>query len=77
MEALYTSVRSWGTQEEDGIKLIDWNRVDEYRDPVDPTSLSEKVLVMFPEVPSLINSHVEHIVILNKIIQDSNKALEE
>ena len=36
MEALYASVRSWGTEEEYIIPFTDWNGVDEYRDPVDP-----------------------------------------
>ena len=29
MEALYASVRSWGTEEEDNIPFPDWKGVDE------------------------------------------------
>ena len=39
MEALYVSKRLWGTEELYNIPFLSWNRVDEYRDPVDPTSL--------------------------------------
>ena len=35
-EALYASVRSWVTEEEDGITLPSYKGVDEYREPVDP-----------------------------------------
>ena len=50
--------------------------VDEYRDPVEPNSLSENFVAVFPEVPSLLNYHVERIVMLNDITKDKNKALE-
>ena len=47
MEALYASVRSWGAEEEDYIHFPYWKGVDEYRDPVDPTSLSDNFVDMF------------------------------
>ena len=75
MEALYTSVRSWGMEEEDGIPFPYWKGVDEYRDPVDPTSLSAKLLALFPELASLLNYRVEQTVILNDITQDNKKVL--
>ena len=40
MEDLYASVRYWGTEEEDDIHFPDWKGVDDYRDSVDPKSLS-------------------------------------
>ena len=58
MEALYASVRSWGTEEEYGILFPTWKRVDNYRDPVDPTSLSSNFAAVFSEVSSLLNYHV-------------------
>ena len=39
MEALYASVRSWGTEEEEKIPFTSWKGVDEYQDPVVPTLL--------------------------------------
>ena len=75
MEALYASVLSWGTEEEDNIPFPPWNGVYEYRDPVYPTSLSAKLVSVFPEVASLLNSRVEQTVILNEITQYNNKVL--
>ena len=40
MEALYSSVWSWGEEEEEEITFTSWKGVYEYRDPVEPTSLS-------------------------------------
>ena len=37
MEALYESVRSWDTEEENDIPFPSWKGVDECRDPVEPT----------------------------------------
>ena len=75
MEALYASVRSWGTEEDEGIPFPPYNRVDEYWDPVDPTSLSSNIVDVFPEVSSLLNYRVEQTMILNDITQDNNKVL--
>ena len=75
MEALYESVRSWVREEDDNISFPSWKGVDEYRDPVDPTSLSAKFMAVFPEVASLLNSCVEWKVILDDITQDKNKVL--
>ena len=75
MEALYISVRSWGMEEEGDIPFPSWKGVDEYQDPVDPTSLSSKFVVVFLEMASLVNSCVERTVILNDINQDNNKVL--
>ena len=49
--------------------------VGEYRDPVDPTSLSDNFAAVFPEVTRLLNYRVEWKVILNDITQDKNKVL--
>ena len=73
MEALYASIWSWGTEEEDDIHLLYWKGVYEYQDPVEPTSLSANFDDVFPEVASLLNSRVLRIVILNEIAQDNNK----
>ena len=75
MEALYTSVRSWGTEEYKNIYFPSWKGVDEYQDPVDPISLSSNFADVFPEVARLLNSHVERTVILNDITQYNNKVL--
>ena len=37
MEALYASVQSWGTEEEDDVPFPTWKGVDEYWEPVNPT----------------------------------------
>ena len=73
MEALYASMRSWGTEEEGNIPSPSCKGVDEYRDPVDPTSLSANFAAVFPEVVSLLNSRVERIVILNDTTQGNSK----
>ena len=75
MKALYASLQSWGTEEEDNTNLPSWKGVDEYRDPVDPTSLSDTFEAVFLEVESLLNYSVEWTVILNDITQDNNKDL--
>ena len=75
IEALYTSIRSRGTEGEDGIPFPSWKGVAEYRDPVDSTSLSANFADEFPEVESLLNSRVERTVIVNEINQDKNKVL--
>ena len=62
MGALYASLRSWGMEEEGVIPFPDWKGVDEYRDPVDPKSLSSNFAVVFTEVASLLNYHVERTV---------------
>ena len=72
MEALYASIRSWGTEEEDKITSPDLKGVGEYRYHVDPNSLSAKFAAVFPEVASLLNFRVEWIVIFNEITQDNN-----
>ena len=75
MGALYASVQSWGTEEEDTIPFPDWKGIDEYRDPVYPNLLSANFADVFLKVASLLNSHVERTVILNDITQDNNKVL--
>ena len=40
MEFLYASLRSWGMEEEDDITFSEFKGFNEYRYPVDPTSLS-------------------------------------
>ena len=77
MGDLYASVRSWGMEEEYDIPFPDWKGVDEYRDPVDPNSLSAKFAAVFPELASLLNSRVERLLILNEINQDKNKVLRD
>ena len=47
MEALYASVRSWGTEEEDDIPFPSWKGVDEYREPGETTLLSENSTDVF------------------------------
>ena len=46
---------SQGTEEVDDITFIDWKGVDEHRDPIDPTVLSDNFVVVFPEATSLLN----------------------
>ena len=58
MKALYKSVWSWGTEEEDKITFPDWKGVDDYRDFVDPNSLYVNFAAVFPEVARLLNYHV-------------------
>ena len=77
METLYASVWSWVTEEEIDIPFRYRKGVDEYQDPVYPTSLSAKFVAVFQEVTSLLNSRVKHTVILNDIHQDNNKVLGE
>ena len=38
MGDLYAFVRSWCTEQDEDIHFLPWKGVDEYRDPVDPTS---------------------------------------
>ena len=45
-------------EEEDEIYFPTWKGVGDYRDPIDPTSLSANFEDVFPEVTSLLNSHV-------------------
>ena len=47
MEALYASVRSWGTEKEYYIPFEEWKEVDEYLYPVDPNSLSANFATVF------------------------------
>ena len=75
MEALYASIRSWGMEEEGNIPFPSWKGVDEYRDPVDPTSLSANFAAVFLEVESILNSCVEWKVILNAITHENNQIL--
>ena len=75
MEDLYGYVQAWGTVEENVIPFPSWKGVDEYQDPIYPRSLSTKFAAVFPEVASLLNSHVERMVILNDNTQDNNKVL--
>ena len=49
--------------------------VDEYWDPVDPTSLLSNFVAMFKEVTSLLNSCAERTVTLNDIAQHNNKVM--
>ena len=58
MEALYSYVWSWGTEEEYNITFPEWMVVKEYRDPIHPTSLLANFSTVFPEVAILLNSHV-------------------
>ena len=58
MKALYASVQSWGTEEEYIIPFLTYKGVDEYRDPIDPTSLSANFAAVFLGVTSLLNSCV-------------------
>ena len=66
-----------GYRKGDEIPFPTWKGLDEYREPVDPTSLSANFADVFPEVASLINSHVEWAVILNYITQYNNKSLRD
>ena len=77
MGALYASVWSSGTEEEDKITFTDWKGVDEYRDLVDTTSLSANFTAVFPEEVSLLNTRVKQSVIINDTNQDNNKVLED
>ena len=43
MEYLYGSIWSWGNEEDYNIHSPYWKEVDEYRDPIDPALLSEKI----------------------------------
>ena len=64
--------------EEDGeTPLTSWKGVDEYRDPVYPTSLSANFADVYTEVARLLIYRVERTVILNEITQDSNNILGE
>ena len=75
MVALYASVRSWGTEEEEGNPFLYWKGVGEYRDPVVNNSSLDNFAAVFPEVSSLQYSCVERTVILDDINQDNNKVL--
>ena len=75
MEALYESVRSWGTKEGEEIPFTPWKGVDEYQEPVEPTSLSANFSAVFLEVASLLNHRLEWTVILNDITQDKKNIL--
>ena len=57
-EALYASVRSWGTEEEGETTFPYWKGVEEYQDSVEPTSLSANFAAVFPEVVILLNSRL-------------------
>ena len=58
MESLHASVQSWSTEEENYTPFIYWEGVDEYQGPIDPTSLSDKFVAVFPEVKSLLTERV-------------------
>ena len=75
MEVLYASIRSWCTEEEEVIPLPYWKGVDEYRDPIEPNSLSTNFTAVFTEVKILLNSCVEQTVTLNDFTQEKNKVL--
>ena len=66
-----------GTYEEYNIPLPSWKGVGDYRDPVEPTSLSSNFAAVILELASLINSRVERTFILNEITQDNNKVPED
>ena len=55
VEALYASIQSWGTEEEDEISSTDWKVVDKYRDPVEPTSPLANFAAVLPETKILLN----------------------
>ena len=42
-------------EEEDDVPFTDWKGVDEYQKPIEPTSLSDNFVAMFPEAESLLN----------------------
>ena len=77
MEALYASVRSWGTEEEYTIPFPDQKGVGEYWDHLDTNLLSANLVAVFLDMTSLLNSHVEITVIQNYITQDNNKLMED
>ena len=58
-------------KEDNGMPFADWYGVYEYQDPAGPTLLSSNFVAVFPEVASVLNCRVEHIVILNDITQDN------
>ena len=62
-------------EEEDDIPLPSWKGVNEYQDPVDPTSLSANFRAVFPEAKILLIYQVECTVILNDTTQDNKKFL--
>ena len=64
-------------EEEDEIPFLGLKGFDEYRDPVEPTSLSSNFAAVILELASLINSRVERTFILNEITQDNNKVPED
>ena len=73
IEALYAHVRSWGAKEENDIHFPEWRVVNQYRDPIGPTSISSNFAAVFTEVASLLNSLMKRTVILHDITQYSNK----
>ena len=75
MVALYASVWSWGTEEEEGNPFLYWKGVGEYRDPVVPNSSLANFADVLPEVSSLLYYCVERTLILDDINQDNNKVL--
>ena len=75
MEALYAYVQSWGTEEEDSIRFLSWKGVDDYQEPLDPTSLSANFADVFPELASILNYRVERKLIINDVTQEKNKVL--
>ena len=77
MAALYASVR---TSEEDEVGFIsypEWKGVEEYHDPIDPSSLSANFADIFPDVSKLLNMRTERAILFNDITQDNNKVLED
>ena len=64
-------------EEEDYIHVPYWKGVDEYRDSVDPTSLSAIFAAVFLCAKILLYYHLQCTVILNGITQDNNRVLEE
>ena len=75
MEALFKSLRSWGSEGEDDTTFPDWNVVYEYHDPIEPTSLSYNFAAVLLEVEIILITCAEQTVILNDITQDISKVL--
>ena len=65
MEALYDSIRTCGTEEQDNTPFPSCKVVYEYQDTVDLTSLSDEFAALFPEEEILLNACVEWTVMIN------------
>ena len=78
MEYIYIHPYCHGVQKKRTAYIFQyWKGVDKYQEPIETNSLSYNLADVFPEVASLINSHVEYTVIINDITQDNNKVLVE